>query len=239
MVRIGLTLPQFHDEAEPAVEVARRAEAAGLDGVFVFDHLWRIARPEGPALHGTTLLGALAAETERVSVGTLVARVGLVPDAVLVHTFATLGRMAGARLVAGLGVGDAVSRSENLAYGVAFPPAADRRASLAECCRRLRASGIVTWVGGLSEGTRAVGRREADALNLWGVDAAAVAAEVEASSPADVTWGGQVDVAPGRGAGAILRSLAEAGASWAVVAPVGVPWAEAVDATAEAARGLP
>ena len=237
-MKIGLTLPQFHDEAEPAVEVARRAEAAGLDGVFVFDHLWRIGRPEGPVLHGLTLLGALAAETERVTVGSLVARIGLLPDAVLAHTFATLGRMVGDRLVAGLGVGDAVSRSENLAYGLPFPPAAERRALLAGCCRQLRASGIATWVGGLSEGTRAVGRAEADALNLWGVDAAAVAGEVEASSPVAVTWGGQVDVGPGGEASATLWSLAEAGATWAVVAPVGVPWAGAVDATAEAAQGL-
>jgi alkanesulfonate monooxygenase SsuD/methylene tetrahydromethanopterin reductase-like flavin-dependent oxidoreductase (luciferase family) len=161
-VRIGITLPQFRDDAEPAVEIARQAEAAGLDGVFVFDHLWRIARPDEPALHGLTLLGALAAETERVTVGTLVARIGLLPDAVLVHTFTTLGRMAGSRLIAGLGVGDAVSRSENVAYGVPFAPAAERRASLAACCRRLRSLSITTWVGGLSAGTRAVGRAEAD-----------------------------------------------------------------------------
>ncbi|MDP9069814.1 MAG: LLM class flavin-dependent oxidoreductase [Actinomycetota bacterium] len=238
-MKIGITLPQFRHDAEPAIGVAREAEAAGLDGVFVFDHLWRIAQPEGPALHGSTLLAALAVETGRVVVGSLVARIGLVPDAVLVHSFATLNRMAPGRLVAGLGVGDVISKSENLAYGVPFPPAAERRASLSGCCRRLRALGITTWVGGLSTATRAVGWAEADAVNLWAVDPTAVAAEVESAAPVAVSWGGRLDVGRGGAAAPTLRSLAAAGATWAVVAPVGVSWEAAVDATARAAQGLP
>ena len=44
-----------------------RAEALGLDGVFVFDHLWPIGNPDGVgAARATPLLGALAAETTRV-----------------------------------------------------------------------------------------------------------------------------------------------------------------------------
>ena len=238
-MKVGITLPQFRHDAQPAIGVAREAEAVGLDGVFAFDHLWRIAQPEGPALHGVTLLGALAAETERLVVGSLVARIGLLPDAVLVHAFATLNRMARDRLVAGVGVGDTISRNENLAYGLPFPPAPERRASLSHCCRRLRAQGITTWVGGSSPATRAVGWAEADAVNLWAVDAGAVAAEVEAAAPAAVTWGGRLDVGPGGEAAATLRSLAAAGATWAVVAPIGVSWDAAVQATARAAQGLP
>jgi alkanesulfonate monooxygenase SsuD/methylene tetrahydromethanopterin reductase-like flavin-dependent oxidoreductase (luciferase family) len=237
-MKIGITLPQFRHEAEPALDSARQAEAAGFDGVFVFDHLWPIAHSERPALHGLSLLGALAVETDRVMVGTLVARVGLLPDAVLVHTLATLARMAGDRLIAGLGVGDALSRDENRAYGVPFAPPAERRESLAGCCRRLRHLGIETWVGGLSTGTRRVGRAEADALNLWGTGPDAVAAEAASTEPIAVTWGGQLDVRPGGPAAGVLRSLASAGATWAVVAPVGVPWTAAVEATARAAKGL-
>ena len=121
-MRVGITLPLFNDDPELAVAVARRAEDAGLDGVFVFDHLWPLRQPHRPALHSTTVLAAVAAETSRIHVGTLVARVGLVPDAVLVHNLVTLAAIAGDRLIAGLGTGDSANKDENLAYGIDFAP---------------------------------------------------------------------------------------------------------------------
>lgn len=237
-MNVGVTLPQFQERPDACIEAARRAEAAGLAGVFAFDHLWPIGRPDRPALHGMSLVAALAVETEEVRVGTLVARVSLLPDAVLVNAFATAQAIAGERLVAGVGTGDRLSHEENRAYGVEFPSAADRRASLVTCCRQLRGLGIETWVGGLSAATRAVGRAEADALNLWAVDAEALAEEVATSHPVPVTWGGQVDVGPESPLRSLLTSLAEAGATWAVVAPVNAPWPAAVDAVAEAARAV-
>ena len=235
-MKVGVTLPQFRDDAGPALEAVRHAEASGLDGVFVFDHLWPLGRPDRPALHGPTLLGAIAAETVRISVGTLVARVGLLPDAVLVHTLVSLDRIAGGRLIAGLGIGDRLSRAENAAYGVAFPPVAARRAALARVCRSLRARGVVTWVGGRRAATLAVGRAEADGVNLWQAPADEVAAEA-ARGGVDVTWGGQLDLSPGAGTDVAeaLSDLARTGASWAVVAPVGAAWPDAVD-TITAAR---
>ncbi|HVE47009.1 MAG TPA: LLM class flavin-dependent oxidoreductase [Acidimicrobiales bacterium] len=230
-MKVGITLPQFHDGAEPAVEAARLAEAAGLDGVFVFDHLWPIGHPGRPALHGPTLLGAIAAETTGISVGTLVARVGLVPDAVLVHQLATLHRIAGPRLIAGLGTGDHLSRPENDAYGVAFPPVVQRREAMAGVCRSLRALGIEVWVGGRAPATAAIARSEGVPLNLWQSTAQEVAAEVDRKG-AEVTWGGQVDLSRdgGEEVAPLLAALREAGASWAVLAPIGAPWPGAVEA---------
>ena len=43
-VKLGVTIPNFREEPEPALAVAHAAEAAGLDGVFGFDHLFRRAR---------------------------------------------------------------------------------------------------------------------------------------------------------------------------------------------------
>ncbi len=42
-MRVGVTLPTFRDDAA-ALDAARRAEALGLDGVFVFDHLWPLGQ---------------------------------------------------------------------------------------------------------------------------------------------------------------------------------------------------
>ncbi|MDQ3898645.1 MAG: LLM class flavin-dependent oxidoreductase [Actinomycetota bacterium] len=259
-LRIGVTLPQFRHDADAAVEVARQAEAAALDGVFVFDHLWPIGQPMRPALHSLTLLGALSAETDRVVLGTLVARVGLVPDAVLVHAFVSLHRMLGARLVAALGTGDSLNRGENEAYGIAFAPVPERVAALEGCCRRLRAAGVTTWVGGRSSAVRRAAS-EADGWNGWGVDAAAFAREAAGVMPGPaLTWGGQVLIArtraeadaklrthgdrPGLVSGTTddlrhhLDGLVEAGASWAVCSPLDVGTdPAAVEILAEVATG--
>jgi alkanesulfonate monooxygenase SsuD/methylene tetrahydromethanopterin reductase-like flavin-dependent oxidoreductase (luciferase family) len=212
-MRIGITLPQFRPKADAALAAARAAEDAGLDGVFVFDHVYAIGQPQRPALNAWPLLGALAAETQRVSLGTLVARVSLLPTAVLEHNFASLQRMIGGRLIAGLGAGDKLSRGENEAVGVRFPEVDERLLELVAACRAVRALGIETWVGGLSDRVRAIAGAEADALNLWSVPPAELGT---ASVP--ITWGGPVGTTLDEAAD-LLRRLAAAGATWAVCAP--------------------
>lgn len=213
-MRIGVSLPQFRNDATAGLRAAGAAEELGFDGVFVFDHLWAIGTPERPAIPAFPLLGALAAQTERVALGPLVARIGLVPDAVLVHQLRSLAALSAGRLIAGIGTGDRLSADENLAFGIAYPSAAERRRRLAAVSDQLRAAGIETWVGGRAERTRLVAVDHADALNLWGVEPAIVAAEHRV----DVTWGG---VVPGSvdECATLLRSLHQAGATWAICAP--------------------
>lgn len=205
-MRVGLTLPQFRDQADDAIATAVAAEAAGIDGVFVFDHLWPIGRPDRPAIASQVLLGALAVETSRVVLGPLVARVSLFPNAVLVHALATVARMVGAdRFVAGLGSGDSLNRAENEGYGVPFEPAATRLAELEDCCRRLAAMPVTTWAGGLSPMVRQIAASVAHGWNGWALsttDWAIAASEVrtfaaEAGRAGEVecTWGGQVVLA--------------------------------------------
>ena len=43
-MKVGLTLPSFVEDPEIPIRVAREAEAAGVDGVFVYDHLFRLDR---------------------------------------------------------------------------------------------------------------------------------------------------------------------------------------------------
>ena len=198
-MRVGTTLPQFRADAEAALAAARRAEALGLDGVFVFDHLWPIGNPDGTVLHAHTLLGALAEETDRVQVGALVARIGLLPDAVLVNTLASVAHVAGTdRMIAGVGAGDALSKPENEGFDVAYGRVAVRLEAVARVCRGLRERGVTTWAGGRSPELRRVAAEEADALNVWGASPAEVVAEMEdlgrraAGRAVATTWGGQV-----------------------------------------------
>ncbi|MDQ6927959.1 MAG: LLM class flavin-dependent oxidoreductase [Actinomycetota bacterium] len=263
-MRVGITVPQFRGDAEAAVGVARRAEAAGLDGVFVFDHLWPLGQPQKPALHSLPLLGALGAETQRVTLGPLVTRVSVLPTTVLVHSLVTLHRMLDGRFVAGLGTGDSANRAENEGYGLGFGSVGERVGELTACCRELRAAGVRTWIGGRSRAVRRAAAEEADGWNGWGWCAdpaifAEAAAEVRALAPqAELTWGGQVLIARTQQAAdaklertgdrqglvhgtvddlrAHLGALARAGASWAICAPLDVGSdPECVELIAEAA----
>jgi alkanesulfonate monooxygenase SsuD/methylene tetrahydromethanopterin reductase-like flavin-dependent oxidoreductase (luciferase family) len=262
-VKIGVTLPQFSTDGQRAVAAAERAEAAGLDGIFVFDHLWPIGRPGLPALHGMTLLAASAARTERVDVGTLVARIGLVPDLVLRRMFETVAHIAPGRLIAGMGVGDDKSALEDEAAGLLRETPPQRFARLGVLAAHLRPEGIPVWVGGRSRLARTTASGHADAVNFWGVSVAELVDEAPLAAPASVTWGQQVlvgrdknDLAerlathgglrPGLLAGTVeqigahLAALADAGVTYAVCAPLdsGAPdAAERVAAAAEYARG--
>jgi alkanesulfonate monooxygenase SsuD/methylene tetrahydromethanopterin reductase-like flavin-dependent oxidoreductase (luciferase family) len=179
--------------------------------VFVYDHLFPMGQPERPAISCFPMLGAIAAMTGRIAIGPLVARVGLVPNAVLVNQFKTLDRMAPGRVIAAVGTGDSKSLSEHEIFGLPFLSRADRLALLEDACHRLRDAGITPWSSGGSPAVRAIAAKLGVAHNLWAVDASVVAAEPDLT----ITWAGPppVDV------GAHLESLAEAGATWAVYAP--------------------
>src|SRR5271170_7936087 len=107
-MRTGVVLPTFRDRPDAAFAAATAAVTAGVDGVFCYDHIWPIGQRERPALAPFPLLGALATMLGPPSrpgggpyLGTLVARVGLVPTAVLGAQFVALERLAPGRVIAG------------------------------------------------------------------------------------------------------------------------------------------
>lgn len=180
MTRIGITLPSFRVDPEIPLAVAVAADDAGVDGVFAYDHLFRLA-PDGthrPALEATTLLAATAVATERVSLGTLVLRASLRPPASLAVALDTLARIAGPRVIATVGAGDGQSRPENESYGLGFGTRAERVERLSATTTALAGRGYPVWVGGSARQVGAVAAR-ADGWNRWGVDAATFATELE------------------------------------------------------------
>ena len=229
-MKVGITLPQFRDEADTVLDAARRAEALGLDGVFCFDHLWPMGQPGRPALSSAPLLGAVAASTSTVAVGYLVARVGIVPDEVLVAVMSSLWAISDGRLIAGVGTGDHLSRPENLAFGLPFESAEERRARLVAVASAVRAMGIPVWVGGGRRRTVELARPLGAAVNLWEGEVSRVAELTAAGT--EVTWAGPIGATVPE-ATARLAGLAAAGASWAVCA-----WPDSLEATAEAAGAL-
>ncbi len=231
-MRIGVIVPSFHPTVTAVRSCMAQAEEAGIHGLFAYDHLWPPGAPGRPAIAPFPLLGMIAAATSSVMVGTLVARVGLVPDEVLIGQFRTVDRLSGGRLIAGIGTGDRRSVAENLAYGLAPTGAGVRRRGLQFVGSTLVQEGIPVWIGAGMATTNAVAREIGAAINLFGARAERVA---ELGRSGVVCWGGTL-VRGTAGAAAQLRSLAEAGASWAVIA-----WPGSIVPVVAAAReaGIP
>lgn len=197
-IRLGLTLPSFVEDPEIVLRVAAAAEAAGVDGVFVYDHLFRIGKGgrRRPALESTTLLGAVLASTSSIKVGTLVTRATLRPPAVLAHAFDTAIRIAPGRLIATIGAGDGESREEMETFGYDFGTARSRVDALAAAVAATRGRGYPVWIGGTSVAVRALAAATADGWNRWGGTPASFAAEAASlgSVPEGfcLSWGGLV-----------------------------------------------
>ncbi len=233
-MRIGLTLPQFSADALAMVSAAVRAEAEGIDAVFAYDHYPRPDRPE--ALHGHTMLGAIAASTEHLRIGSLVARIGVVPDQVLISKTRTAARLAPGRFVAGLGVGDHESDAEDRALGITRPSLDERFERLEFVATELKRDGIDVWIGGRSARAARVAAAVGVTRNLWDAPMAEVAA--------GDTWGAVFDIGDDAGVESLaakLRELDQLGVTVAVVAPLkaGAPDAAARVMSAKKLAGLP
>jgi alkanesulfonate monooxygenase SsuD/methylene tetrahydromethanopterin reductase-like flavin-dependent oxidoreductase (luciferase family) len=195
-VRVGLTLPSFVDDPDIPIAVARAAEEAGLDAVFVFDHLWRGDPPKRrPALECFALLGAVAAETTRIQVGTLVARATLRPAATLANCLRTVQRVSGGRLIAAIGAGDSQSRAENEAFGLPFGAMVDRVGALHDAVRAASGNDFPVWVAGHASPVREIVAL-ADGWNGWGHTPEHFSHDValvrEVAPDATLTWGGLI-----------------------------------------------
>jgi len=143
----GLHLPSYtHPDSPPeqlfdrVVEQAKAAEVAGFDVVTVMDHLYQIAGiggPEEPMLEGWLTLAAIARETSRVRLGTLVTGVTYRNPALLAKEATTLDVISNGRAI--LGLGAAWNDVEHEGYGFEFPPVGQRMDRLDEALAIIKA----------------------------------------------------------------------------------------------------
>jgi F420-dependent oxidoreductase-like protein len=205
VTRFGLQIPNF---TYPGVadselfarvsEIAVTAEESGFDSVWVMDHVYRITTVgprSDPMFEAYTLLGALAARTSKVSLGTMVTGVTYRNPALLAKEVTTLDVISSGRAI--LGIGAAWNEDEHDGYGFDFPPVGERLDRLEEALqicrlmfteespsftgehyrihealnvpRPIRPDGIPILVGGGGERRLlALVARYADASNLFG-----------------------------------------------------------------------
>jgi len=125
--KVGVQLPEVERFVPwpEYLDLARLAEASGYDSVWVGDHLL-YDLPDGSTrgpYEAWTTLAAIAAVTERVEIGPLVASTSFHAPAILAKQAATVDAISGGRLVVGLGAG--WNKREYDAFGFAY----DRRVS--------------------------------------------------------------------------------------------------------------
>lgn len=127
------TRPQHADWDELSDFWREGDKIAVYDAGWTFDHFLPIFsdRP-GPVLEGWTTIAALAVQTRRLRLGVMVSGVTHRHPAVLANMAATIDMVSGGRLEIGLGA--AWNDEEHEAYGIDFPPVAERMDRLEEAC---------------------------------------------------------------------------------------------------------
>ena len=205
-MQVGLVLPMFSGDPAKVLGAAREAEDMGFDGVFAFDHFFPPGAPSDlPALEAFTTLAAVAAVTDRITIGTLVVRASVRPVGSLAKQAAWLASMSNGRFVLGIGTGDPIDRPEHDAYGIPMLDKLERREQLEECVAALRAlfagrafpggrlvpaldgpllppppaGGPAIWIGAQADPVVRLAGRIADGWNGWGLDAAAFRSKVD------------------------------------------------------------
>ncbi len=123
--------PQQGASYDDLLAVAKATEAGGFDALFRSDHYLTMG---GEGLPGPTdawvTLGALARETSRIRLGTLVTSATFRLPGVLAISVAQVDAMSGGRVELGLGAG--WYGAEHSAYGIAFPDLGERFERLEE-----------------------------------------------------------------------------------------------------------
>jgi alkanesulfonate monooxygenase SsuD/methylene tetrahydromethanopterin reductase-like flavin-dependent oxidoreductase (luciferase family) len=148
-LRLGVQLPEVerHVPWPEYLAMARAAEEVGFDSVWVGDHL--LYRGDGREARGPwdawSLLAAIAASTEQVRLGPLVACTAFTPPGLLARKAAAVQEISGGRLVLGLGAG--WNETEFLAFGIPLDHRASRFVESFEIIRRLLAGERVTYEG--------------------------------------------------------------------------------------------
>jgi alkanesulfonate monooxygenase SsuD/methylene tetrahydromethanopterin reductase-like flavin-dependent oxidoreductase (luciferase family) len=151
-VRVDVLLDTFGVHWSDVAAGARAAERAGLDGVWVNDHLAGGVEGAPHVLECWTVLASIAASVPRLALGPLVLNVANRDPAVLAVMAATLQDVSGGRVLLGLGAGagrGTAYATEQTARGMPIPPDERRREAVERAVEVLHR----VWSGAVAPAT--------------------------------------------------------------------------------------
>jgi probable F420-dependent oxidoreductase len=148
-LKVGVQLPEVEREVRwnEILDMARAIEDLGYDSLWLGEHLlyrWPDREPRGP-WEAWAMLAALAAVTNRVELGPLVACTAFHNPAVLAKRADTIDEISGGRLILGLGAG--WNETEFRAFGIPFDHRIDRFEEAFTIIRSLLRDGAVDFEG--------------------------------------------------------------------------------------------
>jgi alkanesulfonate monooxygenase SsuD/methylene tetrahydromethanopterin reductase-like flavin-dependent oxidoreductase (luciferase family) len=109
-MHFSVNVPNFGDFQDPRVvaDVARAAEAAGWDGLWVWDHVLHERARARQIADPWILLTAAALATRRIRLGAMITPVARRRPIKLARELTTLDRLTGGRMVCGVGLGSPI-----------------------------------------------------------------------------------------------------------------------------------
>lgn len=128
---VGITDPS--EQYERMTTVARAAEEAGFDSIWVYDHFHTVPVPtQETTFEAWTITAGLVRDTSKIRVGQMVTCNGYRHPALLAKMASTVDAMSNGRLICGLGAG--WYEHEWNAYGMEFPDVPTRMGMFREAC---------------------------------------------------------------------------------------------------------
>src|SRR5918912_4563970 len=161
-MKIGITLPQFGPVAtkENILKIALGAEKEGFDSIWVGERLLWPLKPQTPypgtpdgslptfqqnVLDPLETLTYVAANTEKIALGTCVIDMLFHNPVILARRFATLDVLSQGRVICGLGIG--WSKDEYQACNIPFKYRGNRAVEFVEVLKRIWSDDTVEFKG--------------------------------------------------------------------------------------------
>ena len=132
---IGVYLPHMGLSFEEVHDRVRRCEQAGVDSLWLYDHLYAPGMPDYPSLEAWTLATALLARTQRIRIGHMVLCNQFRHPVMLAKMATSLDHISGGRLC--LGIGSGSIDDEHHRAGMPWGTFATRSAQLGETLQML------------------------------------------------------------------------------------------------------